>query len=337
MLSIGLIGCGLWGPNLARNFDSLRRSRVKVVCDSDLKQAQILKKRLKDAEVTDDYEQVICDRGVDAVVVATPLSTHYEIARKALEAGKHVFVEKPLTSDSGTSRELTDLADRLGLVLMSGYVFLFNRAVLTARAAVHSGELGEIQYLHAVRTNLGPIRMDTNALWDLASHDISIFLYCLEEDPVSVSGTGGRFVGNPAEDVAFAGIRFRSGRMGFIYVSWLDPCKNRQVTIVGTKKMLLLDDMAPSEPIRIYDKGIQKDDFYDSYGAHRMAVRSGDIVIPHIRTSEPLLTECEAFIEAVLDGKANPAMGDLPVKVARVLESVDRSMAADGAPIEIEA
>jgi len=336
MLSIGLIGCGPWGPNLARNFDAHPRSRVKVVCDLDRARAEALSRRLKGVAAATDYQDVLGDPDIDAVVVATPLRTHYEIAREALLAGKHVLAEKPLTSDYGTSRELTDLARNLNLTLMTGYVFMFNPGVLRAREAVRSGELGDVQYLHAMRTNLGPVRVDTNAVWDLASHDISIFLYCLEEDPVSVSGTGGRFIGNPSEDVAFAGIRFRSGKMGFIYASWLDPCKNRQVTIVGSEKMLLFDDMTPSEPIRIYDKGLQKYAFHDSYGAHRMSVRSGDIVVPHVKMAEPLMSECDAFVRAILDGRNNPAIGELPVKVAAVLAAVDRSVKKDGSSVEVE-
>ncbi|MCA1959201.1 MAG: Gfo/Idh/MocA family oxidoreductase [Desulfomonile sp.] len=335
MLSIGVIGCGLWGPNLARNFASHQRSRVKVVCDSEPNKAESLATRLKGVDAVSDYRKVIDDPGVDAVVVATPLTTHYRIVKDALAAGKHVFAEKPLTSEYLTSRELTELAGASGKILMTGYVFLFNAGITLARELISSGSLGDVRYVHAVRTNLGPVRTDTSAVWDLASHDISVILHCLGEVPSAVSATGGRFLDNPPVDVASASMMFPSGRIGFVYVSWLDPCKVRQITILGSEKMLLFDDMTPSEPIRIYDKGVERVEPYDSYGSHRMAVRPGDVLVPYVKMTEPLMTECDAFIRAVLDGEPNPAMGDIPLTVAAVLEALDRSMEMRGAPAEV--
>jgi predicted dehydrogenase len=219
---------------------------------------------------------------------------------------------------------------------MVGYVFLFNNAVRFAKKMISEGQLGDIYYVHGVRTNLGPIRIDSNSLWDLASHDISIMLYWLEQNPVTVNANGARFLGNPFEDVALAQISFEKRQYGFLHVSWLDPCKVRQITVVGSNKMLLFDDMSPSEPIKIYNKGVTRETFYDSYGSHRMSVRSGDIVIPPITAGEPLFNECEAFVDAVLDNRRNDAIGLIPLQVDSILQAMDESLAGNGMPTEVK-
>lgn len=336
MLSIGVIGCGHWGPNLARNFSMNPRTHLTYVCDSDSSKAESLSHRLKGTPWVTDYCKILAHDDTHAVAIATPQQTHYQIVKEALEAGKHVFVEKPLTLNRQTSLELIGLAESLGLVLMVGYVFLFNNAVRFAKQIINEGDLGDVYYVQGVRTNLGPIRTDTNCLWDLASHDISIMLYWLEQKPMTVNANGSRFLGNPFEDVALARICFEKGQCGFLHVSWLDPCKVRQITVVGSKRMLLFDDMSPSEPIKIYDKGVTRETFYDSYGSHRMSVRNGDIVIPPITAGEPLFNECEAFVEAVLDNRKNDAIGLIPLKVDSILQAMDESLVGNGMLTEVK-
>ena len=336
MLNIALIGCGQWGPNLVRNFALNPRCRLTYVCDLDTARLKSIRERLLGVETVTDYREMLQDDEVDAVLVATPITTHYQIVRDSLEAGKHVLSEKPLTENYRSSLELADIAESVNRTLMVGYVFLFNAAVRKTVEYIRSGDLGQIQYVHAVRTNLGPIRYDVNALWDLASHDVAILLHCLEEMPASVSCTGGRFIGNPQPDVATLILSFPSGRMGFLYVSWLDPRKVRQITFVGTKKMLLFDDLGVLEPLRIYDKGVQRDAYSDTYGAHLMAVRSGEVVLPHVSGSEPLAEECQAFVSAVLDGVDNPGIGKLPLQVAAVLSAAEASLNNNGSGEKIQ-
>jgi predicted dehydrogenase len=334
-VSIGLIGCGLWGPNLARGFGGTRRAELTWICDIDRGKLDSLGARLKGVRATTDYAEILADGSVDAVAVATPSKAHYDIAHAALSAGKHVLVEKPLTDRAATSRELTELARSRKLTLMTGYVFLFNSGIHRIHEMIRSGELGEIQYMDAARTNLGPIRGDVSALWDLGSHDISIFLHWMDQIPVSVSASGGQYLGNSLEDVVVACLRFNGGQVGIILASWLNPCKVRRITVVGTKKMAGFDDMSPSEPVRLYDKGVVASGYYDSYGSHRLAVRSGDILLPSLKIQEPLSAEIEAFLDAVLEGKVNPGIGNLPVRVALVLEAAEESIRRSGSPVEV--
>ena len=225
MLQMGLIGCGHWGPNLARNFILNRRTCLTRVCDVNSAKAKDLSVRLKGIPWTSRYEEILDDKQIEAVAVATPLPSHYQIVKDALSSGKHVFVEKPLSVNYKASLELTSLAVRSNLVLMVGYVFLFNCAIKYAKKVILDGLLGEIYYIHSVRSNLGPIRTDSNCLSDLASHDIAIMLYWLGQNPVTVNANGARFLGNPFDDVAIAQITFENGQRGFLHTSWLDPCK----------------------------------------------------------------------------------------------------------------
>jgi predicted dehydrogenase len=334
-INMALIGCGLWGPNVAKNLASNPRSTLKWICDIDQRKLGFLASRLGAVKKTTDYLEIVRDSEIDAIAIATPAKEHYKMVKAALEAGKHVFVEKPLTDSLSTSKELTELAQRSSRVLMTGYVFLFNNGIARVGELIRSGTIGEVQYLHAIRTNLGPIRTDVNVVWDLASHDVSIFLYWLNQVPVSVSATAGRYSSDALDSVVNACLRFPNGQMGLIHVSWLNPSKVREISVIGTQKMILFDDMYPSESVRIYDKVAAPTGYYDSYGSHRMAVRSGDILIPYIRSDEPLQAELEAFIDAVLEGRGNPAMGDLPVSAASVLEAIDASMRKGGVPVEV--
>ena len=336
MFTVALIGCGQWGPNLARIFHTDNRSRLKYVCDLDESRSGLLARRLRSVTIARDVHQILDDEEIDAIVIATPLVTHYEIVKASLEAGKHVLVEKPLAPEFVQALELTELAKSNNKILMVGYVFLFNPGILKAKECLTTGVLGELRYIQAIRTSLGPIRFDTNALWDLASHDISIMLYCVADNPVFVSGVGGYFTGNPHADIVSASIKFDNGSMGFLYSSWIDPCKVRRATFVGEEKMLLFDDISPFESIKIFDKGVERGDLLDTYGVHRMGIRVGDILLPRLEPIEPLNNECCAFIDACLKSVTNPAIGDLPLRVTAILESIDKSIIQDGAPVEVE-
>jgi len=327
MLRVGLVGCGLWGPNLARNFFSNPRSCLKSVFDIDIERAKLVSSRLRGVSVARDFEDILQDKEIDALVVATPLSTHYNLAKAGLECGKDVFLEKPMTGDCESAMELKLLAERHHRVLMTGYVFLFNAALNKAREYINNGLIGDLHYATATRTNLGPIRSDTSALWDLASHDVAVLLYSWGEEVVKVTATGGFFLDNPRADVVSATIYFAGGRMGFLYASWLDPCKVRRMTFVGGKKMILFDDMESSESLKIFDKGVvPQKSVVDTYGMHQLGIRQGDVMLPLVEPAEPLSEECNAFIRACLDGIPNPAMGDLPLKVTAVLKGLQRSM-----------
>jgi predicted dehydrogenase len=336
MLTISVVGCGHWGPNLVRSLASHPRCKLSHVCDIDPARLKTSLASVKGVQSTTDYRELLQDPQLDAVAIATPVGTHYKIVLDFLEAGKHVLVEKPLTGQHRTSEQLVRLAEKKQKVLMVGYVFLFNPAVRRAALDIGSGELGDIQYVQAMRTNLGPIRDDINALWDLASHDVSVLLYCLQEIPIRVSCVAGQFIGTPHSDVASLTLSFASGRMAFIYVSWLDPRKVRQTTFVGSRKMLLFDDLNVLEPLRIYDKGVVKHMTSDSYGSHLMAVRTGDVLIPYVSGPEPLACEIDTFVKAVLDGLPNPAIGELPLQVAAILDAADRSFRQGGSYVSVE-
>jgi len=329
-----VIGAGHWGPNLIRNFDNPPASSVVLVAERDSNRAAQVRARFPHIEVTDATDAVVVDPRVDAVVVATPTSTHYSIVKAALRAGKHVLVEKPITTKSEEADELTELAQKNGKVLMVGHVFVYNQAVQKVRAYLQAGELGSIYYISMVRTNLGPIRMDVNASWDLISHDISIVNYWLGSHPVSASAVGGVWINPGLEDAVFATLRYRSGILVNIHASWLNPRKARDIMIAGDKRMLTFDDMNLMEPLRIYDRQVTeatvKPAFIDTFAAFRASIREGDIVIPKVSAGEPLKAECEHFLDCVLNQKKPLTGGREGGAVVRALEAIDRSLKEAG-------
>jgi predicted dehydrogenase len=329
-LNCGVIGCGRWGPNHIRVLTELDRSNVIACADPNAARREAMARRFPQTRVLADYRELLADEWIDAVVIATPTDTHFDITRHALEAGKHVLVEKPITSTSRQADELIDLADRQGLVLMVGHVFLFNNGINRLRDLVASGEMGRVHYLDATRTNLGPIRGDVNALYDLATHDISILNYLLDATPVDVSAVGRCISQERIEDVCFATLRYPDDTLGHIHVSWMNPKKVRTLTVVGEGKMAHWDDLNPSEPVRVYDKGVDEYPHYDSYGEFKYVLRSGDVHLPSVPAGEPLTSQARAFVEWVLDGKSNPSGGRYGRDVVRTLEAATASMAAGG-------
>ena len=330
-IGIGVIGCGHWGPNHIRVFGEL--DGVEVFACSDLSEARLKRIRMRYPSIhaTTDYRDWLNDDRIDAVVVATPTATHAAIASAVLRAGKHVLVEKPLCMTSKEAVELGALADAEGLVLMVGHVFVFNSGIVKLREVIEAQELGRIQYLDAVRTNLGPVRGDVNALYDLGTHDISIFNYLLDSTPVAVSAQG-RCITQPSiEDVCFVTLRYPDGTIGHIHVSWLNPRKVRTLTIVGEQKMAHWDDVDPAGMVRLYDKGLEEPPRYDSFGEFRCLIRSGDVHLPAFRQTEPLLSQAQAFLRWVTTGEVCGPDARDGLVVAKVLETAMLSMNNGGA------
>jgi len=338
-LVINCVGVGHWGPNLVRVFSSHPESRVRAVCDLDEARLDRARKSLREVESwTSNLEETLRDPKADAVVVATPTSTHFELAKSALEAGKHVLVEKPLADTVARGQELVELAAREGRVLAVGHVFLFNPGICAVKALIASGELGRVYYLSALRTNLGPVRRDVNALWDLAAHDLSIFDDWMGSPPKSATAHGASFLNEGIEDVVTASFGYPGGVTAQVHASWLNPRKVREITVVGEKAMAVWNDMDLGEPVRVYHKGVEADERYaDSFGSFRMLVRQGEVVIPHVSGPEPLAAEGDHFIRCIREGVEPINGGQAALSVVRSLEAADRSMAAKSALVEIPA
>jgi predicted dehydrogenase len=318
---IGVAGLGHWGPNLARNFDEL--AELTWLCDLDASLLERFAKRHPQARLTTSFEELLADKSLDAVVVATPVVTHYELARQALEAGKHVFVEKPMALHAGEAEELCALAEERDLVLMPGHLLLYHPAVNKLKELIDSGELGEIRYVYGNRQNLGKFRTDENALGSLGAHDLSVILHLVGEDPSEVWARGESYVNHPVEDVVFCFLRFPSGKLAHMHLSWLDPHKIRKMTVVGSKKMAVFDDMDLERKITVYDKGEERPPL-GTYGEWR--TRTGDIYVPKIRNDEPLRLECQHFLGLVRgDGDRLVAARD-GIAVVRALEQLQNSL-----------
>jgi predicted dehydrogenase len=318
---IGVAGLGHWGPNLARNFDEL--AELTWLCDLDASLLERFAKRHPQARLTTSFEELLADTSLDAVVVATPVVTHYELARQALAAGKHVFVEKPMALHAGEAEELCALAEERDLVLMPGHLLLYHPAVNKLKELIDSGELGEIRYVYGNRRNLGKFRTDENALGSLGAHDLSVILRLVGEEPSEVWARGESYVNPPVEDVVFCYLRFPSGKMAHMHLSWLDPHKIREMTVVGSKKMAVFDDMDLERKITVYDKGEERQPL-GTYGEWR--TRTGDIYVPKIRNDEPLRLECQHFLRLVRgDGDRLVAARD-GIGVVRALEQLQNSL-----------
>lgn len=335
-----MIGLGHWGPHIARNIRNSNLAWLAWIADSDEARLESVADRFEDVRSTTDAGDVFGDSDVDAVIIATPTATHFDLAKAALAAGKHVMVEKPLAHSVDAADELCRLADQQGRTLMVGHVFLFNGAVLAGEALVNEGRLGKIHYLSMRRTNLGPIRSDVNAAWDLAAHDISIANYLLKARPTAVSAVGAGWLRDDNEDAVFLNLRYPGKVLVHIEVSWLNPRKERQVTIVGDRAMLTLDDMDLNEPLRIYDKGVDTPtDVTDTFAGFRGQIRDGTVTIPKVAIAEPLNSECEYFLGCVTNGTA-PEEGrcDGPSgrAVVAVLEAADASLLGSGAFVGVD-
>jgi len=295
---VAVAGLGHWGPNLARNFDDL--AALTWICDRSTEQLALFRRRFPQAQATEQFEEMLADETLEAVVIATPVPTHYELAKQALEAGKHVLVEKPPAMRAAEMDELVALAGNRDLVLMPGHLLLYHPGVQKLKELIDGGALGEVLCVYGNRQNLGIVRANENALWSLGVHDLSVILYLLDEEPVLATAQGRDFLQEGVEDVVFCYLRFPSGKIAHMHLSWLDPHKMRRLTVVGRDKMAVFDDMELERKVTIYDKAPWKR--AETYGEWQ--TRSGDIFIPKIATSEPLRLECEHFLRLV-DGDGN--------------------------------
>jgi len=329
MIQIAVIGAGRWGPNIINNLEAGSRSLVRYVVDKDEQQLSEIQKRFPAVIGIRDPNVALDDPEIDAVVIATPTSTHYELVTQALNSGKHVFVEKPLTHSIETSKKISALAKKVDRVVMVGHVFVYNSASRKVRELVQQGALGRIYYLSMVRTNLGPIRVDVDAAWDLAAHDISMANFWLDALPLSVSATAGTFINDGVADVVFANIRYPNDVLVTIHASWLNPVKARDITIVGEKKMLTFDDVDLATPIRIFDKQVKEDsdtvELTGTFESFRTSVHQGEMTTPFVEKTQPLRNECDHFIDCLENGaicESGPTEG---INVVRVLEGVSMS------------
>ncbi len=334
-LRVGIVGYGYWGPNLARNFHELPGSEVVAIVDRKDEQLQRARAKYPSATLTKDYKEVL-KMGLDAMVISTSPKTHFEIAKESLLHGLHVLIEKPMTLNSRDAEELIDLANAKGLTLMVGHVFEYNSAVLEMKKYIDSKELGDVYYIDTARLNLGLFQRDTNVLWDLAPHDISTLLFLLGQTPVSVSAHGMACVTEGVYDVAYLNLVFPNNLMAYIHVSWLDPCKVRRTTVVGSKKMAVYNDLASEERIKIYDKGVDAPDYTDSFGEFQYAYRTGDITIPSFRFVEPLREECQHFLDCIMNHVEPRSSGRDGLQVIKVLEAAERSMRNGSSREEIQ-
>jgi predicted dehydrogenase len=336
LLKVGAIGCGYWGPNLIRNFVELPEAALVAVADLDRSRLEHIQTRYPAIEfVTERYEDLF-DQGLDAVVVSTPPQTHFEIVSACLEQGLHVLVEKPMTTGSADARRLIELADERGLVLMVGHTFEYNAAVWALRDMIQTGELGEIRYIDTVRVGLGLFHPSLNVVWDLAPHDISILIHVLGEVPETVSTNGIACVQPTVEDVAYMTLGFPSGIMAHTRMSWLDPCKTRRVTVVGSSKMAVYDDIATQEMIKVYDKRVDATGPTDTWAEFQFDYHYGSIVSPHIDFAEPLQLEAQHFARCIAENEVPMTDGANGLQVVEVIEAAQRSLARHGAlePIE---
>jgi predicted dehydrogenase len=321
-LRLGLVGLGYWGPNLARNFDDLPAAELVWLCDRDGEKLERYGARFPGASTTARFEDLLEDDDLDAVVVATPVVTHFDLAREVLTAGKHAFVEKPLALSSTLAGELVALAEERELVLMPGHLLLYHPGVEKLKELIASGELGRLRYVYGNRQNLGQIRRDENALWSLGAHDLSVILHLLEEEPSECLARGESFLREGVEDVVFCYLRFPSGVVAHMHLSWLDPHKMRKMTVVGDRKMAVFDDMELERKVTVYDK--RPEERADTYG--EWMTRTGDIWCPKIANDEPLRLECERFL-ALLRGEGDRReAAQSGLAVVRTLEQLQASL-----------
>lgn len=335
MVNVAVVGCGYWGPNLIRNFRSLPECRVKTICDAKPERLDYLRQIYPDVQTTTEYSRIVIDPAIDAVALATPVHTHYLLASQSLEAGKHTFIEKPMADSSKHCIDLIDLAEGRGLTLMVGHTFVYTAPVLKIKEIIASGEIGEVMYISSRRLNLGLFQKDINVAWDLAPHDISIILFVMDHDPVSVNCQGKAHINPTIEDVTNMTINFSNGGIAMVQSSWIDPRKIRETTIVGSKKMIVYDDNEPLEKIKIYDKRVEVPPHYDTYAEFHFSYHYGDMNVPYLKQVEPLKVECQQFLDSLRNGQKSLSSGEAGLKVVQILEAATRSLKNGGREVRL--
>ena len=335
MLNIAVIGCGYWGPNLIRNFNSLSDCNVKIACDLDKSRLDHMQSLYPAIQTTAAFDDVINDKEIDIITIATPVRFHYEMAKKSLAAGKHTFIEKPMASSAAECRELIAMAEEMDLKIIIGHTFIYSPPVRKIKEIIGSGSLGEIQYISARRLNLGLFQTDINVTWDLAPHDISIILYVLGKAPLSVNCQGKAHVNPDIEDVTSMTLNFANGGFATIQSSWLDPNKIREMTFVGSNRMLVYNDLEPSEAIKIYDKRVETPPYYDTFAEFHYSYHYGDMYSPYLKQYEPLKRECQHFLDCIKTGENPESSGYDGLQVIQILEAASESLKREGAKVEI--
>jgi predicted dehydrogenase len=335
-MRIALIGYGYWGPNYARVLNELPETCVTVICDAQRDRLERAASRFPNVALSSDLRETLRRSDIDAVVVSTPASTHYEVARLALESGRHVLVEKPLALEVEHCEQLEELAGKMGRVLMVAHTFLYNPGIQKLRECVRSSSFGRVYYLHSTRTNLGPIRHDVNAIWDLAPHDISIFNYLLDEVPVWASAIGSRALGNAREDVGFITLGYANEVIGNIHISWADPNKVREVVVVGSRQRVVFNDLNDLERVRVFEKGVSADEpDAESFGEFKLLMRDGDIISPKINFSEPMKNQALEFVAAIGQNRRPVSDGITGTDVVMTLQAIEASIRERGRAVEV--
>lgn len=335
MIGIGIIGYGYWGPNLVRNFAETPGANVVAVADLDPKKLETVQRRYPAVKITADFKELLTDPSIDAIAIATPVSSHFELGMAALKAGKHLWLEKPMAETSLQARKLVDEAERRGLVLIVDHTFIYTGAVRKMAEIIKAGELGRIYYYDSIRVNLGLFQRDVNVISDLAVHDFSILDYLLNEHPVAVSASGmNHFPGTP-ENLAYITLFYDSGIIAHANVSWLAPVKVRQILVGGSKKMITYDDLEPSEKIKIYDKGVSFTDNPEQIYQMRVGYRMGDMWAPRLNATEALRVEGEHFVDCIEHSKVPETSGRLGLRVVELIEAASSSMGGKGETVYI--
>jgi predicted dehydrogenase len=338
--TIGVIGCGYWGPNLLRNFAETEAASLRWMCDLDTKRLEMLGRRYPSAQTTADCKRLFNDPQLDAVAIATPVNTHFNFVKAALEAGKHVLVEKPFTASVAEAEELIELAERSGLALMVDHTFIYTGAVQKIKEIVKGGELGELLYFDSVRINLGLFQRDINVVWDLAPHDLAIMDFIIDRQPLAVTATGSCHIERGIENIAYVMLRFPEEFIAHFHFNWLSPVKIRRTLIAGSRKMVVYDDIEPTEKIRVYDKGVmvtRSEEAADKEAAYRTLVsyRTGDVWVPKIDSTEALHYVCQEFLSAITEKRSPLTDGHSGLRVVRLLEAAQASIRQQGRAIEL--
>lgn len=332
-IAVGVVGCGYWGPNLIRNLSNLSECDLKVICDLDIQRLNHMKGLYPKAEVSTDFAEVAARPDIDALLIATSATTHYSMAKQALLAGKHVFIEKPMATSSMECDELVQMAGERELTLMVGHTFLYSAPVRRIKEIIGKGDIGALRYISARRLNLGLFQRNINVTWDLAPHDISIILYVTGMLPVSVNCQGNSHVTKGVEDVTSMCMNFENGVFATVQNSWLDPRKVREMTIVGSRRMIVYDDVQPLEKIRVYDTRVETPPHYDTFAEFQYSYHYGDSYIPYVKQEEPLKVECQHFLECIRSARPPITDGVHGANVVRVLEASTNSLRQNGASV----
>jgi predicted dehydrogenase len=338
MERIGLIGAGYWGANIAASFEATNSAEIAWICDIDKVRADHLAVSRPQAHTTGLLDDVLGDLSISAVAISTPTSTHYTLAKRALAAGKHVLVEKPLTASVAEASDLVEVARLRSRILLVGHVFEYNATLAAVKRMIQRGELGKLHYFSFERTNLGPVRTDVNALWDLASHDVSIMCDLVDGMPIDVTASGQAFLNADIEDVVFATFSFAEGHKAHVHASWLNPRKVRQMTVVGSQRMLVWDDLDIQMPVRVFDKRVdtrESNGVSGNFFEHKMRLFDGGVSIPNVPMNRPLQAECEHFLECIRTGRRPKTDGESGLRVVRVLDAAMQSMKSGSAMVRI--